>query len=482
MPTQPGFSQTHPADSLLDDVLLDIFNLLIPSPCHLFACTLVSRHWHSLVTPLLWQHPRFKHWDRTEQEPIFAKYGCWVRDLALLHDFCDDLDVNLVANTCPEVRELDFSGTMVTGEGVKMICEAPGIAERLEGLFLNSMQNGLSGECLEDVARLRNLRRLSIAEMSDLEDDEIIRVVETCRLLEAVDFGDTEIGDETLKAMSECLARTLQTANLNFCKNITDTGVRTLVERCERLERLGLNGCQLTDEILSTVGEVVGDRLRSISIARCGTMTSNGFATLFRKCTNLELVDAELSNVGPPALEELGTHIRAIRYLGLLECHQINDSAILQLMTGRGVEQLQHLDISLCMSISDLAFGTEGTWRCLALQYLNISGLEIGDSALRALSHLTLLISLDVVACHFSSTAMMSFFANKPLLLRVNLSCVEDVDDILFEWIVDSCERLRWCNVVDTFVTKECIKKKLKKRDKLIVEHELVPESVHCGM
>ncbi|RUP45796.1 hypothetical protein BC936DRAFT_147725 [Jimgerdemannia flammicorona] len=363
-----------------------------------------------------------------------------------------------------------------------MISEIPGMTERLEGLFLNSMQNGLDGECLVHVARLSNLRRLGIAEMSDLEDDAVMQVLERCPLLEAVNFSETDITDEILRVMSERLSSTLQTAALNRCKNITDVGVRLLVERCRNLQRLGLNWCQLTDKTLQVLGQVAGPKLLSISVARCAMMTPTGFSALFHGCTDLELVDAKSSNVDPQALTMLAAYVKNIKHLALSECHLLTDSTLFQLMTSRAVKKLQYLDISLCMHISDRAFGSIGAWRCPALQYLNLSCLEVTDATLDALLHVTSLVSLDLVSCQFSKTAIMRFFANKPALCRAHLSDIDCLDDELFEWIVNRCKQLSWCSVVGTSVTEERAMRKMEERDWLVVDYELIDEQVHFAM
>ncbi|KAF9425084.1 hypothetical protein BGZ94_007857 [Podila epigama] len=90
----------------------------------------VCREFHQVCIPLLWHTVRFDFDYYEEESPWttdkgfrlgFLRHGRWIEKLSLEGNLIQDGDLELVAENCPRLKELDLSRTNVTAETLQVL-------------------------------------------------------------------------------------------------------------------------------------------------------------------------------------------------------------------------------------------------------------------------------------------------------------------------------------------------------------------------
>jgi len=159
--------------------------------------------------------------------------------------------------------------------------------------------------------------------------------------------------------------------------NITDLGIRLLVQRCPKLTSITLKACQsITNKSLSIIAQYCKN-ITELNISECSTITDYGVQIILQQAkTNLSLLD-------------------------LNDCQGITDSIL-------------HYLCFYCPNLKQLRLrGTHISARGiihvvskLALNELNVHGLDISDEVLHHLGyHLKTLQILDLSFCYAITVA-----------------------------------------------------------------------------
>jgi hypothetical protein len=175
--------------------------------------------------------------------------------------------LHLLAKTCNSLQVLDLQGcSLITDEGVAAVANALGSLT-----YLNVAAIPLSNKPFEAIGKLKELEGLDIAEIDTITDAAFTYLKDLIKLnnislasctnithtgistlchqnfplkslnLEQCNF----LQDNALEAIGKSkFASTLQGIVLSGLKKITDTGIKALVQGCESLKKIQLNGCQ----------------------------------------------------------------------------------------------------------------------------------------------------------------------------------------------------------------------------------------------
>ncbi|KAJ3055997.1 hypothetical protein HK097_008486 [Rhizophlyctis rosea] len=189
-----------------------------------------------------------------------------------LHMYDGFFDVS--AGRQKSLRHLDFGSSMIDDTAIQRIAQC---CPNLEEIFLRDCEDITSAGFLLLVRSCRKIRRIGINGCEKIGDESVVALVERCQQLEAIALGYRQ---NLTDASISCLARkakniqallldgrdtlseapllellnnsgpNIRTLDISFC-DITDRFVLQIAEKCHRLESLSLNGCK---EELSDVG------------------------------------------------------------------------------------------------------------------------------------------------------------------------------------------------------------------------------------
>jgi len=176
--------------------------------------------------------------------------------------------------------------------------------------------------------------------------------------------------------------------------NITDLGIRVLVQRCPKLKRITLKACQsITNKSLSMIAQHCKN-IAELNIAECRNITDYGVQIILQQSkTNLSLLDLnDCSGVTDSILPYLCYYCPNIKQLRLRGTHL-------------SAQAISH------------------TVSKLALTELNVHGLDICDEVLHQFGyHLKKLQTLDLSFCYsLTVTGLRALLKGCPMLRELHL-------------------------------------------------------------
>eukprot|EP00210_Caulerpa_lentillifera_P003398 g3242.t1 len=388
-------------------------------------------------------------------------HGVTNRGIAAIADHLNQL-VSLNLSGCRSPSPIDRVGySGVNGETLIGL-------NKLTTLYLR--WNPVTDASFEIIARITGLTELDLGECHGLSGRGLIGLKSFHKTMQKLSLERTMVGIEAIQEIVKyknlhtlnlrncseiddfCLlflshVTTLTTLNVSKLYNITDDGVRHLMQLpnltsldlsyCTRLggnwissssssvhlklTELKLADCcsWVTDEILKTVTECV-PKLKILKLENCVQLTSEGLAAL----TRLDLVDLDLSfcvGVHDDDLK-LISKINSLEHLNLAFCSLITDDGMKHLaslnklktlildccchISSCGISRLKplknsltSLDIAACHGVSPEAIPLIS--ECFYyLENLNLSWLSVTNEQFRSLKKLKNLSKIEIRGCH----------------------------------------------------------------------------------
>jgi F-box-like/Leucine Rich repeat len=404
--------------NLHGDILLQIFSLLSQST--LFNIIQVSKQWNSVAIPIIWHRPRFQKDNLSVYAPTLKIYGEFVRDVKFngLYRWVKD-DVQLLINMCSNITSVEVEYSEFMTREVTTLCEH--LSEQLRCFSI--VDNGRFGRktgilrLAPYIATLGKLKRLKLWHMKDFDDVACEIIVSGCQLLEELDLSFVQITNVEIYIIARYLP-TLCKLSLHRCCGVTDTSIFAIAEAYQWLTFLNISYAKITDAGL--------------------------FALASAQCRE------------------------TVTFLDLEGCHNITGTGLRQIVMQ--FVRLLHLVICHCTSLTEDVFD-EPHWKCTKLTELDISGLDIGSSALVWISNMTSLMMLYIrggLRGVVSEQAFLSL-ANLRNLHTLDLYCNEFVDDNLAKKIAKKFSvthlQLRFTNV-----SQECVHKLKREYPKLCLD------------
>merc|ERR1740128_253969 len=196
----------------------------------------------------------------------------------------------------------------------------------LEQLNLNS--TAISGEDLESVPVLKQLKTLNLGGCRYLTNTGLLQLLAKCTAtLESLNLSNTGITGEGLDSVP---VLKLEKLDLNGCGHLEDTGLLQLLAKCSAsLKDMNLGSTRISGEGLESVPVL---KLEKLDLNWCRKLTNTGLLELLAKCTatleSLNLDSTDITGEGlksVPVLEQLET-------LNLHYCDQLTNAGLLQLL------------------------------------------------------------------------------------------------------------------------------------------------------
>ncbi|XP_075870871.1 F-box and leucine-rich repeat protein 13 [Nelusetta ayraudi] len=219
----------------------------------------------------------------------------------------------------------------------------------------------------------RGLRTLHIPDCPKLTNSSL-RVMANLKGLQHLDISYcSKVGDFGIQYLTKGLASTkLMELNLSHCSNINDSSVMKITQRCKlaylnlsycekltsaclewiagsSIRTLDLSGCNIGDEGLAAME---GTRLKKLVLAECIEITNNGIESLCKNVRELEYVDISYCmGLSDMAIRAISFYCRGLITLRMGGCSQMTDVAVQYLTIGS--VYLRVLDLSGCILLTD---------------------------------------------------------------------------------------------------------------------------------
>ena len=121
---------------------------------------------------------------------------------------------------------------------------------------------------------------------SDITQAPLLQLVENCtRLKELMVCNVRAVNDKLLHALAKHGPQLLK-VNVSGCSLITDDGVCALVKHCTKLAMIGLCGKLITDTSLFAIAQHCGD-LHFVYFDECNNISQVGMKALVEDCKKL---------------------------------------------------------------------------------------------------------------------------------------------------------------------------------------------------
>lgn len=154
-------------------------------------------------------------------------------------------------------------------------------------------------------------------------------------------------------------ARQLTNLDLSNCRKVKDDVIFRLIGNdkfgCPNLQNLNLGYCKyLTDESMKYIGEHAFDRLKSLDLTRCTTITDQGFLSWLSAtdCMLERLILRDCTFLSDKVVEVLGLVCTNLKELDCTFCCMLTDVSLK--LIGEGLPKLNKLNLSFCGSaVSD---------------------------------------------------------------------------------------------------------------------------------
>jgi len=310
-------------DLLPDDMVLAVFaHLPLRDRVRVSA---VCHRWHRLA----WEPVLF-------QEIDFAGMECV--DDTMLSKLCAD------PRTLSRTRSLALRKCHGVSDAAVRAIATSGSALLLERLDL-SWCSGATDYSVAEFARCGKLKELILAHNRGVTRKSLKGVAVACPQLEVLDLTCCNGIRDTLLNMLGTYCHKLRELNLTSATYVTNDGLRELVKRCRRLERLDLSWCtKIGDGAVIPIAENL-ENLVEIGLSETH-LTNRGLMRLVERCRKLQIIHlARCLRISDDGIESIEANLSGtLTQLNLASCHEVNDSAIVSLMSK--CRLLKCLDVS----------------------------------------------------------------------------------------------------------------------------------------
>ncbi|KRX03440.1 hypothetical protein PPERSA_02819 [Pseudocohnilembus persalinus] len=159
--------------------------------------------------------------------------------------------------------------------------------------------------------------------------------------LKTLNLSQCRISDKNLEALSknEQMTQNLEKIQVSFCKNITDLGLKFIIDNFKNLTDWDLKGANITDEIFEYFlnSPNANLQIKYLNLCKCTLITGNGLENLLvngcekQLLQNLWFLDIACTNINDQGAVAI-THVnKSLRKLKIYECDYVSKRAFIQL-------------------------------------------------------------------------------------------------------------------------------------------------------
>ncbi|XP_069110695.1 uncharacterized protein [Argopecten irradians] len=230
------------------------------------------------------------------------------------------------------------------------------------------------------------LKRISLCDCSLITQASFIGM-ENFTTLVSLSLDYTKADDNALEQISRTCPK-LRSLSVEGCSLVTDVGFVHIAEHCKELRDLFVNslemqspeGRNITDLGLSSLAQGC-QRLGRLVINKCPGVSSTGLTAVAKHCRDLEEISvAECLSVTDESVMALAVHSSNLRKVNLNSCLQVTSDAVSKLVVG--CEHMHSLHLETCRFMSKLNFdGILANVDNLAMDNVNTRNGNVDDAA-----------------------------------------------------------------------------------------------------
>ncbi|PIA56996.1 hypothetical protein AQUCO_00600010v1 [Aquilegia coerulea] len=328
-------------DVLPDECLFEIFRRL-PSGQERSACASVSKHWLMLLSSISKDEVCS---NESAQMKIDEVVPDKVDESSKLNkqSGLDSKDSEMMIQEDTQEIESDgyltrcLEGKKATDIRLASIAVGTGSRGGLGKLIIRGSNStrGVTNVGLSAIARgCPSLRALSLWNVPSIGDEGLIEIAKGCNKLEKLDLSQCLISDKSLIAIA------------NNCPNLN----QIRIESCPRIGNEGLQA----------VGKCCLN-LQSISIKDCPLVGDQGIASLLSSASyTLKRVKLQALDITDVSLAVVGHYGRAINDLVLTGLQKVSEKGFWVMGNAQGLQKLKVFTITSCRGVTDLALEAVG--------------------------------------------------------------------------------------------------------------------------
>ncbi|KAJ4786862.1 F-box family protein [Rhynchospora pubera] len=478
-----------PFESLSEEVLFLILDLLNSNPLDRKSFSLVSRSFYKLESC----HRRWLTPLRLDLLPsILTRYSSISHlNLTLCSRLTDVTLASIASLLSSSLRSINLSGSRsYTHKGIECLAEKCFNLEEIDVSIrvdlgdevaaaigkMVKMERVNMGRCkkVTDLgigciaAGCPNLKLLCVKGCVGVTDLGVKLVAVKCRKLQSLDVSFTMITKKCLPAimqlpnleefcMTGCLGidnkafvnlkqgcNSLQALDMSNCEHMTDSGVLSILQKYPNLYHLNLASCSSVNvSILSGLKSMC--KLGSIKLDGC-KVTASGLKSLSNSCISLK----ELSLSKCPGVTDEGISVIMAKHKDLVKldvtcCRYITDESLSAITSS--CTSLVSLRMESCTKLSSEGFRLIGQ-HCPKLEELDLTDNDLDDEGLRSLASCHNLVSLKIGIClRITDNGLIPVGQSCPRLQELDLYRAIGITDKGVSAIADGCPHLEMINM-----------------------------------
>ncbi|KAJ3681366.1 hypothetical protein LUZ60_015855 [Juncus effusus] len=385
-----------------------------------------------------------------------------------------DIGIDLLVKKCQDLRELDISYLKVGNESLRSIACLSKLEDLAmvgcsdvddEGLLFLSFGNSSLQSI--DVSRCENVTSHGLAAL--LEGQKCLKKINSgdCNpelltstflsklsalqsMLNILKLDGLQLTDSSLSTIGQN-CKNLHEIGLSKCKGASDEGISRLVTGCINLTTIDLTCCRsVSDRVLFYIGSNC-KRLECLRLESCGLVSEKGLDWIASGCTDLKEIDLTDCNVTDTALKYL-SKCSELRVLKLGLCPGVSDCGLA--FIANNCAKLLELDLYRCTAVTDEGLASISAG-CLKIRKLNLCYCnQISDTGLNSLGSLEDLSDLELRGLvRITSSGITSMAVGCRRLTHLDLKRCYSVDDAGMWALARYTENLRQLTISYCTVT-----------------------------
>ncbi|XP_042909971.1 putative RNA-binding protein EEED8.10 [Parasteatoda tepidariorum] len=302
-------------------------------------------------------------------------------DLSTASHTLDYKAVEIIAQCCPNLEQINLSGVKVTNVSLQQLA-----------------------------IKCPKLKQVLLQRCFEVGEKGIWWLLHLCKKLEFIDLtGNTRITGQCFHMAGSCLS----TCVLNKCSRFSPIGFTKLATRCRNLTTLYLNDCfLLSDRAL----ELLCQSLKNLKTLYVGGLFP-------------DLTSSGLHHIG---------RLSSLENLSLSHNHNVDDEVIYAI--SRGCKKLRYLDISGCAEISDYSLSSLSSSYSLRTFYMSYLD-RITDEGLSSIAKQGMLEKIQLRGCpNIGDQGLLTLVLLSPYLQHLDISGCQHVTNVTVSACLDSVQ------------------------------------------
>ncbi|XP_042411690.1 F-box/LRR-repeat protein 2-like [Zingiber officinale] len=264
-----------------------------------------------------------------------------------------DVGMRTLGNGLPTLQSLDVSQCRkITDKG--MVAIALGCSN-MRKLHLSGCKS-VTDELLKALAKsCSRLEDLGLSGCNNITNTGISTLADGCRYIKFLDVSKcSKISDVGVSKVAEATSSSLKILKLLDCSKVSDKSIFSLAGFCHNLETIVIGGCRdISDESITSISLACSKSLRSLRMDWCLNITDSSLNSVLSNCRHLVALDIsccdKITGSAFLAQEVSGFELR-LKVLKMSSCMRLSVASVGLVL--RSCKYLVYLDLRSCPQIT----------------------------------------------------------------------------------------------------------------------------------